>query len=463
MYQQIMKKAKHIYEFVCLAGILLFALLPVFMVCGPEKYGVVFKTFSIIEILMLALCIVGYLVCFTLSSFKNTFRQSFSDAKATLCSYFSDKRYALIFLFSLVLSVISACFANDRTRAFSGTDFRPDGILMYLCFATLFVFASSMKNKYYKNTVMVCYVVSFLVISLVMVQQYYGIIGTAQKADTPSFLLPLKEFYSDIGIVTGHFYKGMTGTFYNSNHMGYYIAVCSGLFAGIFIKTKNIFLSIPEALLMTYSFWILIINNTFGAYIAVFAALCICAICLLISKKTGIVKSLLPIVIFLCVSILVSVSDTSDKTSVIEKNIIDVSNDVKNIVGADDKTEAKGGNGRWQLWIKSIDMISEKPLLGYGPDNLKPPSLKFKMKMDRAHNEFLEISSAIGIPAALFYYIGLISALISALKSKNKSSVSLGASIAVMSYIVSSLFGVFLFYTACHLFIMLGFVRDDII
>ena len=460
MYSYFCDKLKQIYEFVCLAGILLFAVLPLFMVIGPEKYGITFKSFAIVEIVIFMVCIIAYLIFFAVSLSASSGKCKVSDLKEKLSSFFSGQSYAILFVFVFILSVVSAFCAPDRQRALSGTDFRPDGILMYACFISLFFFASSIKNSRYRQTVAIFYGISFFVVSFVMLMQYYGVIGTASKTDTPAFLIPLKQVCSDLGISTGHFYKGMTGTFYNSTHMGYYIAICSGMFTGLFIKSDNKFKSVLFLIISAYSFWILILNNTFGAYIAVFVAILIYGIYFLVTKRTSVFKALLPLILFVCVSVATSVTSTSADKSIIGKNIIQTGKDVKNIAVAEDKANAKGGSGRWQLWVNTLSMIKEEPTIGYGPDNIKAPSLKYRMKMDRAHNEFLEISAAIGIPGAIFYYTGIIGAIICFLKKKQTSGVSLGASLAVLSYFVSSLFGVFLFYTACHLFVMLGLMRN---
>ena len=52
-------------------------------------------------------------------------------------------------------------------------------------------------------------------------------------------------------------------------------------------------------------------------------------------------------------------------------------------------------------------MIKEKPLLGYGPDNLKPHYVERDVNLDRAHNEPIERAVATGIPSALFYYAAI--------------------------------------------------------
>ena len=460
MYQTIREKLKKSYEFVSLIGVLLFALLPLFMFIEPQDYGVIFKKFAHVEIVFLIGCLIAYLIYMVFSIYACSPKEAFQKFKDKLFSYFSEQRHAVLFFIMIIIAVISAFLAPDRTNAFSGNDHRPDGLLMYFCFAALFIFASALRNPKYKYIVVVCYVLSFIAVSLVMIQQFYGVIGTGPKAETPSFLIPLKELYSELGFRTGHFYKGMTGTFYNSNHMGYYIAVCSGVFTGIFIHTKKLAWSIVLLFLMAYSYWVLILNDTFGAYLAVLVAVSVYSVFCALTKRAGVTKAMLPFVLFVCISMSVSISGNPTGNTLLGKNFFQIGKDIKTITQADDKTEVNGGSGRWKLWAGAVDMVAEKPLIGYGPDNFKKASSEHNMKMARSHNEFLELSSAIGVPSALFYYIGIISALIYANIKKCKCAVTGGASVAVLAYFVSGLVGVFLFYTACHLFIMLGLMRE---
>ena len=65
----IFDKSKPTYEFVSFIMVLVFALLPIITIFGPEKYGVVFKLFSYIEIFTLAVCAVTYVALLIIGTF----------------------------------------------------------------------------------------------------------------------------------------------------------------------------------------------------------------------------------------------------------------------------------------------------------------------------------------------------------------------------------------------------------
>ena len=103
-------------------------------------------------------------------------------------------------------------------------------------------------------------------------------------------------------------------------------------------------------------------------------------------------------------------------------------------------------------------MIKERPLLGYGPDNLKAHYVQRDAKLDRAHNEPLERAVATGIPSAVIYYAAIVWALWEFIKSKKswKCESRFSSMMATVGYIVSSFVGVFLFYTGGFFFMFLG-------
>ena len=107
-------------------------------------------------------------------------------------------------------------------------------------------------------------------------------------------------------------------------------------------------------------------------------------------------------------------------------------------------------------------MITEKPIFGSGPDNLKAEYVEKEVKLDRAHNEPLEKAVSVGIPAAIVYYAGVVLAIVMFIKKRQNfmEPTYMIAFMALIGYLVSSLFGVFLFYTAGYFVMMLAFVTS---
>ena len=116
-----------------------------------------------------------------------------------------------------------------------------------------------------------------------------------------------------------------------------------------------------------------------------------------------------------------------------------------------------------KMWVASGKMIAEKPVFGFGPDNLKAEYIEKGVNLDRAHNEPIEKAVSLGIPAAVVYYSAIILALVAFIKKRKNftEKTTLLPFMAIVAYLISSLFGVFLFYTAGYFVIMLAFVTSN--
>lgn len=447
------------YAFVML---IIFSLMPGLAIFSPQSFGPLFTGIAQLEIW--ALIILGAFQLISYASFSS--RTYPASLRIKLCFLkawdgLKNNKAAFLFLGFYVLSVISASLAEDTKRAFFGTDFRPDGIQMYTCFAAIYVYASLIKSKVLKNRILITNLICFVPISLIVVQQYFGIIGTAGVKDAGKIGEFLMNIYNNWGIRTGHFYKGMTGSFYNLNHVGYYIVVCSMLISGKLFFAKTTKSKVLWGIFALYSYYVMIVNDTFGGYLAILATLIIMPVFVIIKAKEKttkhILNAFLPLIIFVILNLVFVAADP--QSNPIKRNFNVLGNDVEKITTSDNIKEEDGGSGRFKIWVATIDMIGEKPLLGYGPDNLKPHYVERDVDLDRAHNEPIERAVATGIPSALFYYAAIFFALFTFIKSKKswQCEQRLSAMMATVGYLVSSLTGVFLFYTGGFFFLFLGF------
>ncbi len=88
----------------------------------------------------------------------------------------------------------------------------------------------------------------------------------------------------------------------------------------------------------------------------------------------------------------------------------------------------QGGNGRINLWMKGVDKILKRPLLGYGISGFD------YIQGKAVHNTFLQVTLAAGIIAGLCYMYIIISSLIKCYISKSYYSFSVLLALAVSTF-----------------------------
>lgn len=485
--------------------VVIFSLIPTMAIISPQDFGTIFTGVGR-WLIMWSLVFLGVFQLISYATFdssKHSLKERFKFCMIKTRNSILKHNVGMIMAAFLVLVIIASlvayfdgsqvvsnlAYSNQTstevakqafegmkftdTRLYQGTDFRPDGVRMYLIFAALFVYVSMIKDKKLKQIILAVNVVSFVLVSLVVLQQYYGIIGTSGVKDSGVIGDKLKAFYDSKGIRVGHFFKGLTGSFYNLNHVGYYIVIGSMLVSGMVIMSKKIVSKILWSVLAIYSYYIMIINDTFGCYIAIMIALAIAGVLKLIADlkllQKGTYKvwrvcldSLLPFILFVALS--VSFVALSGEENTITKNFKTFGKDIKTVATSDDKDEeGKTGSGRMKMWVATTNMIKENPVFGYGPDNLKAEYIKNEATLDRAHNEPLEKAVSVGIPATIVYYAGVVLAIAMFIKKRQNfmEPSSFLPFMALLGYLVSSLFGVFLFYTAGYFVMMLAFVTSN--
>ena len=139
------------------------------------------------------------------------------------------------------------------------------------------------------------------------------------------------------------------------------------------------------------------------------------------------------------------------------RDLAQLSSDIGNIASGSDKAQS-AGSGRWLLWQNGVRFAWERPLFGYGPDNLGARyAVSTASFSDRPHNELIQIAASLGIPAMLFYLSGLIAHLKSFLTLHQRlDRLSIGIFAMIGAYLISSLFGNSMFYTTPFFFLFLG-------
>lgn len=337
--------------------------------------------------------------------------------------YFKNNIWDFCFLVLFLLSVLSVAVAHDKTEAINGDWFRQNGIRAYVVYLSLYIAGKNINTEKYKRLM-------FWTISI---------------ASTLQSVMIYKGYVNDTGR-----YAGIFG---NSNHCGYFMTMAICTMMGLIVTEKSIIAKCIMTVIYAFNIMCLILNNTFGCYLAVMAGIVFFVILSVIKNgKNNLIMYIQVIFVFVVISIV-----TDMHTGIVSNNFNVTGSDIVKVADKN-KDAGNAGTGRWKLWKHSLKIVKDKPLLGCGPENIQyEPGY-----VDESHNEFIQIAAEHGIPACLFYMAGLIALLIRKIKNLKKEddyTIALGS--IVFAYIISSLFGVMMFYTAVFYYTFLGMVSKD--
>ncbi len=359
-----------------------------------------------------------------------------------------------VFLFAMFLwSVFSCVFSTNPTISFFGDSYRLEGLSTYIAYAGIFILASHITSNKFNRLISETFVAVATILSLICFIDYQEL----------NFAFSI--YFPDRAI------------FANINHYGYYLCMALPAAVGLFVtdnkiesKIKNCIKTafrIAELALLSYS---LIKAKSMGPLVAVMIALLALIILSIFVNKRKLKRVLCSVAIVIMVCTITSIGTwnilgdfrkTANDASILKEAITDkeVNTDEENYPEANNNSEQllEIGSRRGILWINAVKFIKEKPLFGFGPDNLGQAYTIAGAKNDRPHNEILQFAASLGIPAAIFYICGLYCLLLMFIKKFKCISMEILCSYCVIgSYLVSSMFGNTMFYTTPFYFMLLG-------
>lgn len=385
------------------------------------------------------------------------------------------KQLAPIFLFVLYMiwTLISAKQAAIKRQAFYGNTYRKEGYYMYINYAGFFLCSFLLKSKKLRKALLNIFLMSTLFLIAA------GRIGLVNKE--------LLKYFARINIYNS--------VFQQFNHYGYYLLMSLVCSFGLFVTEKNKIMKIIYLLIYAIITYAFIYNNTFGCYLAIAVFFVLYGIYAFIKKadRTALGIVVLIFVILSCVT-------TRKGVNLASKSINEFANDIKSIISkisneendkpnsteiqkeeqskenqSESKTQTEtqkqeiskeeqiednfenAGTGRMKLWKYALKLIRKKPIIGYGPDNLRGEYLKNGIDQDRPHNLFLHLATVSGIPGMIIYITAVGIIVVKGIKrlfSNNKEGIIYLA--IVITYLISSMFGNSMYYTSPYFFIFLG-------
>ena len=342
-----------------------------------------------------------------------------------------------IFILYMAWTLISCHLALNKNMAFNGEPYRKEGYYMYINYAGFFFCAFLLEDKKLRKILLN----TFVIVSI--------------------FLIAISRITFGGEIFTNNEIED--SVFHQFNHYGYYLMMSLICCLGLFMTQKNKILKVIYLVTYTIIGYATIYNNTFGCYLAVTAILILYGIYSLI-KNADRKSILIAIVIF---AILSGITFKNNK-NLAYNNLSSFAFDVKSIViklmnlNVDDeeinKNFEKAGTSRIELWVNGIKFALEKPIIGYGPDNLW---VKYRnvsiLVQDRPHNLLIYLACVSGFPGMLIYVaaVGIIvtKGIKKLFNNNENGKIFL---IIVVTYLISSMFGNSMYYTSPYFFIFLG-------
>ena len=340
----------------------------------------------------------------------------------------------------LVWSCISCALSTDVEVSFFGDFYRIDGLMSYLAYAGIFILATRVRSKkavkVILNTISAVAAITALIV-----------------------LLNIPQVNNVLGI------ERIRAFFQNQNHYGYFLCMALPTIIWLYMDADNHkkWLYIVEAGLISNS---LIICKTLGTLLAVVLGLVLLIVFISIrcpkERKTA-------VLIIVVISVVMAISSLGywDVFGDISNTAADVQTINKNVQGTANEEQKAAlnhvGSGRGMTWKLTLQFIKEKPLFGYGPDNLTDIFIECGCEDTRPHCEPLQFAAMLGIPGALFYIAGMMFLLAAFIRNfKRLTAWEICGYVVVGTYLMSSMVGNTMYYTTPTFFTLLGLCHSQI-
>ena len=318
-----------------------------------------------------------------------------------------EEKLLLVFL---ILALLSTCFAGNKRVAFFGATFRYDGFISLFSYGVVFVYCSRHGKLSHG-----------LLFGMLLVGMVISFIGFAQ-------FLHLSERY----------FKPFKGRAYglmgNPDFYGSYLCLLIPLALYWFLERKFI----TGLVLFTTFFAALGSSMTRGSWIGAAAGI---LFFLFFYFLQGNKKEKLKRVLILFLTVLLLFGSVYFSNQKIRQRVLSIFSDLKTVVTKENLSGL--ANKRGLIWKQSYDLAVKNPLLGVGQDNMifALDQKTKKVKLDKAHNEYLDRALSTGIPSLLVYlgFLGLV--MLKGIKTW-KDPLTLALLSSVVAYLVQAFFNI---------------------
>lgn len=375
---------------------------------------------------------------------------SLQARRCTLAGWLRGHKAVLFFGLLFGWAVVSFALSSHRFRSFFGTGYRHDGLLTYLFYIGLFCMAIQLDQRQMR-----------------IVLEVFTATG--------AFLGLLCVIGSDAYTVFYGYGSGFTqSVFLQRTHYGYYLSVC--LPAGLLLLLTddptplNRRAGAALRLLRFAEFWLLVnslvFNATRAAVVAAAVFLLVMNIRVLLFHRSQLISLLCADALILATVLFLNTGNnlflrTATSTGYAQQLHTAIRDSRGSTTGAGEVAAAADRltSSRYSMWRCGIRYALQKPLFGWGPDNLGELYYADGLTYtDRPHNEFIQIAAMLGLPALGFYLCGLYHWLRGILQQSSRLDLlDFGLAMVAVSYLINSVFSNSMFYTTPYFFMLLGF------
>jgi O-antigen ligase len=344
-------------------------------------------------------------------------------------------------LIYFMLLIISLFFALDIGMAICGRLYREEGFSTIMIYFLLFLAARTLKMPSHKFNVGI--EISATILAIYGIMQFYC----------------LDPFPRDF-IRTN--WQSAFSTFGNPNFFGTYLVLVIPILLHSFIMEKK------NITVFSYSIIIyaLLCTNTRGAWIgatvAIIAYIFMHRLFLINYKQD--IRRITAILLITFVIIFMFNSLNNNKFAYRFKSIFMDATKILKDEGAE-----KAGSNRFFIWKNVLILIKDRPLTGYGIENLGEPFVaRFKQEMidlfgktyyvDKAHNEYLHIAVTTGIPSLIVYCLFITQILCQGLQKARKNCFYSPYIASVLGYLCQAFFNISVVSVVYIFWVFLGFI-----
>ena len=347
--------------------------------------------------------------------------------------------YFPLTIFALLI-IISTILSSYTEIALYGRPHRREGLITLLCYIFIFIITIiTIDNKKDLKTILKSFLFSGFIISCYGILQYFNL--------DPMPRDPLRANWSGRAF----------STLGNPNFAGSYVSMLLPISFSLYMNSLNKRKTILLGIITTTAYAFLVSTGTRSAYLAIFLIIPL-AIYLLKDSLINNKKRLTIILIaFLLVTAIFNFSDDGYFLGRISSIFSDGHRVVTDFESADD-----AGSTRVQIYKTTIPLLLETPLFGEGPDTFQhvyPQEMRESNRvLDKAHSEYLQIGTTLGIPALIAYLWFLFKVIkrnINKLKS-NRNVYDIALFLAVSAYLIQASFNISVVTVAPVFWLLLG-------